>query len=125
MNADAWTCSHFSLANPRGWTQGDLPRLLRRLATRIAALGQDAMVLDVTFNDEITEDGPWWSATVYYAPDGWADSATEADVDTKDGRDADADTASATANGAKGRKTAAGFKRGLTSQNAPRLAEDT
>lgn len=97
MDADAWTCAHFSLANPRGQRQGDLPRLLRRLATRIAALDHDAMVLDVTLSDEITDNGPWWSATVYYAPDGWASAEVEADVDTIGGRDADADTTTATA----------------------------
>jgi hypothetical protein len=67
------TCSHFSLGNPRGKRQGDLPMLLRRLATHIAALGQETMILDVTLHEEITELGPWFSATVYYVPDGWAE----------------------------------------------------
>ena len=44
----SWTCWHFSLSNPKGKRQGDLPMLLRRLATRIAELGENAMILDVT-----------------------------------------------------------------------------
>lgn len=47
--------------------------LLRRLATRIAELGEDTMILDVTIADEITDGGPWFSATVYYAKSGWAE----------------------------------------------------
>jgi hypothetical protein len=66
----SWTCSHFSLANPRGKHAGDLPRLLRRLATEISLLGPDAMILDVTITDEIIDAGPWYSATVYFSPDG-------------------------------------------------------
>ncbi len=27
-------------------------------------------ILDVTVSQEMTEDGPWWSATVYWSPDG-------------------------------------------------------
>jgi hypothetical protein len=73
---DEWTCSHLSISNPRGRTQGDLPRLLRRLATRIAALGPDTLILDVTLKDEVDENGSWWAATVYYARDGWKDQAT-------------------------------------------------
>lgn len=65
------TCRHFSLCNPQGRTQGDLPKLLRRLATQIANLGPNTMILDVTIAQEITADGPWFTATVYYAPDGW------------------------------------------------------
>ena len=66
---DSWRCSHFSLANPRGATETDLPRLLRRLARRIAALGPGAEVLDVVVHStEVTERGTWWSATVYYSP---------------------------------------------------------
>lgn len=70
-----WTFSHFLIANPRGRTQGNLPLLLRRLATEVAALGKDAMILDVTISDEITDRGPWWGATVYYNSDGWKDGA--------------------------------------------------
>ena len=70
----SWTCSHFSLSNPKGKRQGDLPMLLRRLATRIDELGENAMVLDVTISDEVTDLGSWFRATVYYAADGWAES---------------------------------------------------
>ena len=71
--SDANTCSYLSLANPLGRSQGDLPKLLRRLATQIAALGPDAMILDLTVEQEITAEGPWFSATVYYAPGGWTE----------------------------------------------------
>jgi hypothetical protein len=34
------------------------------------ALGIDPMdLLDVTISQEMTEHGPWWSATVYWSPD--------------------------------------------------------
>lgn len=64
-------CRHLSLCNPQGRSQGDLPKLLRRVATLIAGLGPDTMVLDMTIDQEITAEGPWFSATVYYVPDGW------------------------------------------------------
>lgn len=35
------------------------------------------MILDVTLNDESNENGPWWAASVYYAPDGWKDDPAE------------------------------------------------
>ena len=47
--------------------------LLRRLATRIGELGENAMVLDVTISDEVTDLGSWFRAAVYYAADGWAE----------------------------------------------------
>ena len=67
---DEWTCSHFGISIPRGRTQGDSWRLLGRLATSISALGPDTMTLDATLNDKIDENGPWWTASVYYARDG-------------------------------------------------------
>ena len=75
--ADDNTCSYLSLANPLGRSQGDLPKLLRRLATQVAALGPDTMFLDLTLEQEITAEGPWFSATVYYAPGGWTGSNDE------------------------------------------------
>ena len=51
-----------------GWGT-DLPRLLRRLAGCTEERGIDAAyILDVTIESEITEDGPWWSASVYWSP---------------------------------------------------------
>lgn len=76
---EEYTCSHFSICNPAGRTQGNLPKLLRRLATEIAALGENTMVLDVTLVDEVDENGPWWQATVYYSRDGWKDGADNRD----------------------------------------------
>ena len=50
-------CRHVSLANPRGGEhETDLPHLLRRMA-------------DLIVESEITENGPWWSATLYWSPD--------------------------------------------------------
>ena len=66
---DAWTCRHFSLANPRGPGATDLPLLLRRVADHIEEMGlQSVDVLHPNVDSEITEDGPWWSVTVYWAP---------------------------------------------------------
>ena len=69
--SDGWSCLHFSLANPRDDGATDLPRLLRRLADAIEERQIDAMdILDLTVSHEITEDGPWWSGTVYWSPEG-------------------------------------------------------
>ncbi len=77
MDADpidpSWTCSHFSLSNPRGRYEADRPRLLRRLATHISQLPDKTMVLDINFHRDVTERGPWHSATAYYSSGGWAD----------------------------------------------------
>ncbi len=65
-----WTSRRFSLANPRDDGSTDLPRLLRRVADEIEALGIDPMdILDLTVSQNITEDGPWWSVTLYWSPD--------------------------------------------------------
>ena len=66
---DSWTCRHFSLANPRERGATDLPLLLRRVADHIEEMGiQPEDVLHLNVDHEITEDGPWWSVTVYWAP---------------------------------------------------------
>jgi len=76
--ADYWSSRHFSLTNPRDDGSTDLPRLLRRLADHIEELGIQPMdVLDVTIAQDITEDGPWWSATVYWSPDAEADDVSD------------------------------------------------
>jgi hypothetical protein len=63
-----WSCEHFSVANPRDDGADDLPRLLRRVAVAIEEYGIEPMeILDVTVSEETTEDGPWWSATVYWS----------------------------------------------------------
>lgn len=59
-----WTSRRFSLANPRDEGSTDLPRLLRRIANEIEAREIAPMdILDLTISQEITEDGPWWTAT--------------------------------------------------------------
>ena len=63
-------CRHFSLSNASGSQEGDLPLLLRRLADQIEERGIQPMeALDLTLSSEITENGPWWSATLYWSPD--------------------------------------------------------
>ena len=66
---DEYSCRHFSLANALDDRPTDLPHLLRRVADMIEAEGIGADdLLDVTISHEMRADGPWWSATVYWAP---------------------------------------------------------
>ena len=61
-----WDIHHFSIANPKGsGDEGNFPALLRRVAESMEKKG-DIRVQDVTFAHEMTEDGPWWSATIYF-----------------------------------------------------------
>jgi hypothetical protein len=70
MDEESYPCRVFSLGNPREDGATDLPRLLRRVADEIERLHIDPMeVLDVTIEQEIMEDGPWWSVSVYWSPD--------------------------------------------------------
>lgn len=62
---NSWTVRHFSQANPAGPAQGDVPALLRRVADSIEELGR-IDVQDLVVHKEITADGPWFSATVYF-----------------------------------------------------------
>jgi hypothetical protein len=65
-----WSCQHFSLGNPRKDGASDLPRLLRRFADEIEIRQIKAMdILDLTVSQEMTEDGPWWSTSLYWSPD--------------------------------------------------------
>lgn len=66
-----WTCNHFSLANPRESPSAtDLPVLLRRFADEIDARRIQPMeILDLTIRSEITAEGPYWSATLYWSPE--------------------------------------------------------
>lgn len=54
---------HFSLANPAGPDENDVPLLLRRMADALAELG-DIEILDITYEDSVS-DTP--SMTVYFA----------------------------------------------------------
>jgi len=68
--SDYYLCRHFSIANPIDDGATDLPRLLRRVADEIDERGIKPMdILDLTIENEITGDGPWWSATLYWSPD--------------------------------------------------------
>lgn len=63
-----WTSRHFSLANPRGPGQADLPSLLRRVAETLEEIGS-VDVQDLVLHNEVTTDGNWASITVYYEKD--------------------------------------------------------
>jgi hypothetical protein len=63
--AEHWLAAHFSIANPKGRRQGDLPRLLRSVAQEVEALG-NVEVFDLVLHSETTSRGPWYSVTVYY-----------------------------------------------------------
>lgn len=72
MESPGFPCLHVSLGNARnGQHETDLPHLLRRVADMIEEDGiKPTEILDLTVESEITENGPWWSATVYWSPDG-------------------------------------------------------
>jgi hypothetical protein len=66
---NSWSCRHFSLANPRRRGAANLPKLLRSMAIEIDRLRIDPMaILDLTISQEMTDSGPWWSATLYWSP---------------------------------------------------------
>jgi hypothetical protein len=78
MDTAGYVCRHVSLANPRGTNQTNLPLLLRRVANLMAEMEiRSEDVMDLTFASEVTADGPWWSATVYWSSG--ASSEDEAD----------------------------------------------
>jgi hypothetical protein len=64
----SWTAEYFSLANPLGHGQGDVPRLLRRAADAIGKLGA-VEVQDFVLHTEVNEFGSWPSITVYFHRD--------------------------------------------------------
>ncbi len=43
------------------------------------------MILDVAIHDEITDRGPWFTATVYYALNGWKDNEGQDGSDAASG----------------------------------------
>jgi hypothetical protein len=63
---DRWTAFHFTQCNPGGAGQDDVAALLRRVATTIGELG-DIEVPDITFRQEVDDEGEDWPVmTVYY-----------------------------------------------------------
>ena len=60
-----WTAEHFSLANPLGDGQGDVPLLLRRVADALEERGA-VTILDLVLHNEVNEFGDWPSITVYF-----------------------------------------------------------
>ena len=61
----AWSAEYFSLANPRGPGQGDVPLLLRRVADAIGEYGP-VEVQDLILHDDVNEFGTWPSITIYF-----------------------------------------------------------
>ena len=61
-----WLMHHFSVTNPKGRKQGDLPLLMRRVAKEIEQI-DGAEVQDLVMHSELTNRGPWYSLTVYYS----------------------------------------------------------
>jgi len=64
----SWTAEYFSLANPLGQGQGDVPLLLRRVAETIEAFG-DVKILDLLMETDVNEFGNWPAITVYFHRD--------------------------------------------------------
>ncbi|TXK35761.1 hypothetical protein [Nonomuraea sp. C10] len=59
---------HFSLNNPRGEEQGDVPMLLRRLASTLEEMG-GIEIRDLILHSDTDDAGdPWPYVTVYYSP---------------------------------------------------------
>lgn len=56
---------HFAQANPKGPGQDDVPALLRRVASTLEGI-PGAVIMDLVMHNQITEDGDWYSLTVYY-----------------------------------------------------------
>jgi hypothetical protein len=64
-----WTCLHFAQSNPSGPGQGDVPALLRRVASSIEVLGS-IEVLDIVFSSQATTGEDDLNVTVYYVRQG-------------------------------------------------------
>lgn len=74
--SNGYSCLHFTLSNPEDDGADDLPRLLRRVADLIEEYGiKPVDILDLTVSQEIVDEGPLWSVTVYWSPD--ADNGTD------------------------------------------------
>ncbi|MGP3958224.1 hypothetical protein ACTWPT_19630 [Nonomuraea sp. 3N208] len=57
---------HFSLNNPRGEGQDDVPNLLRRLASTLEEMGR-IEIRDLVLHNDTDDDGdPWPFVTVYF-----------------------------------------------------------
>jgi hypothetical protein len=65
MEREEWTIRHFSQSNPTGEGQGDVARLLRRVADTLDELG-DVDVQDVVFHSGVTDSEDDLTMTVYF-----------------------------------------------------------
>jgi hypothetical protein len=61
----SWTLHSFSLSNPKGRGQDDVPKLLRRVAAQLEAEGA-VEVQDIVFHYETDKGKEWPSMTVYF-----------------------------------------------------------
>ena len=68
---------HFSVSNPGGKGQGDVPALLRRVAASLERRGR-VTVYDIVFHSETTEDEDDLTLTVYFER---ADTETGTDAE--------------------------------------------
>jgi hypothetical protein len=57
--------NHFSISNPAGLGQGDVPKLLRSLADSLEQEG-DVQVMDIVFHSEVTGEEDDLTFTVYF-----------------------------------------------------------
>ena len=60
-----WSLHSFSLSNPRGRGQDDVPKLLKRVAAQLEAEGA-VEVQDIVFHYEAEKGKQWPSMTVYF-----------------------------------------------------------
>src|SRR5258705_1983342 len=68
--SNGYSCEHFPLSNPENDGADDLPRLFRRVADVMEEYGiRPIDILDLTVPQEIIDEGPWCSVTVYLSPD--------------------------------------------------------
>ncbi len=56
---------HFSQCNPAGPGQDNVAAMLRRIADSLDGLGKIS-VQNISFENDVTEDGLWPSVTVYF-----------------------------------------------------------
>jgi hypothetical protein len=70
---ESWTVRHFSLANPKGPGQEDVPALLRRLADHLEERGA-IDVQDLVFHAERDDEGEDWPTVTVYFNDVTAES---------------------------------------------------
>ena len=64
-SAKSWSIEYFSISNPSGANQADVPALLRRVAESLEHHGT-VEVQDLVFRNEVVDGNDWPSVTVYF-----------------------------------------------------------